>query len=284
MGRSVATMSGMMTDPLAALHARPGGALALLIRAEGGFPRQPGAAMALWPDGGRIGRLGAGCIDADIAAHLDDTGPVTRLTYGAGGPVDLPLPCGGTVEVALIRDPDPAWLQAILDRRRDRTTGRWLLDLACGSARDAATRARGLSEEGFVLEMPPPCALQIHGEGDEAMALAAMTRGLGLPCHPGADAPPADAQTAVVTLFHDHDRELPALRAALASPAFYIGALGSRRAQLARLAALRDAGVDDASLVRLRGPIGVVAPVREPKLLAASVLTEILAAYEASFG
>ena len=50
----------MTTDPFAALAARPGGALALLIAAEGGFPRRPGAAMALWPDGGRVGRLGGG--------------------------------------------------------------------------------------------------------------------------------------------------------------------------------------------------------------------------------
>ncbi|MCF3973518.1 XdhC family protein [Paracoccus salsus] len=274
----------MMTDPFAALATRPDGALALLIRAEGGFPRRPGAVMALWPDGARVGRLGAGCIDADIAAHLEHSGPVTRLIYGAGGPVDLPLPCGGTVEIALIRHPDADWLKAIAQARRDRTRRGWRVDLATGHAHGDDRRRAGLSDDGFVLDLPPPCALHVHGEGDEATALAAMARGLDLPCHLGPETPPPDAQTAVVTLFHDHDRELPALRSALLSPAFYVGALGSRRAQLARLAALREAGLTEAQIVRLHGPIGVVAPVREPKLLAASVLTEILAAYQTEFG
>ena len=185
------------------------------------------------------------------------------------------MPCGGSVRIALIQRPDPAWLTRIARDRAARRTGRWTVDLADGNP-DA--------EKGFALTLPPPPAVILHGEGDEAEALAAMVSSLGLPCHQGPDAPPPDAQTAVVTLFHDHDRELPPLREALASPAFYIGALGSRRAQLARQAALRDSGVEQADLVRLRGPIGVVAPVREPRLLAASVLTEILAAYEAQFG
>ncbi|WP_166461914.1 XdhC family protein [Paracoccus alkanivorans] len=277
-------MSDMMIDPLAAIQARPDGALALLIRAEGGFPRRPGAAMALWPDGGRVGRLGAGCIDADIAAHLDRPGPVTRLIYGVGGPVDLPLPCGGTVEIALLHRPDPAWLQEISDTQRDRRTACWRLELATGAARQVDISETGLEGDYFDLKINPRCALHIHGEGDEAAALMAMARAAGLDCHSGPEVPAADAQTAVVTLFHDHDRELPALRMALDSPAFYIGALGSRRAQMARVAALREAGFGDGALARLRGPIGVIAPVREPRLLAASVLTEILAAYDQAFG
>lgn len=277
-------MSDMMIDPLAALHARPGGALALLLRAEGGFPRRPGAAMALWPDGTRVGRLGAGCIDADIAAHLDLPEPVARLIYGAGGPVDLPLPCGGTVEIALLQRPDPAWLREISDDHRDRQTAHWQIDLETGGVRRAEGLETGLNGGHFALKINPRCALHIYGEGDEAAALAAMARSVGLDCQIGVTAFRADAQTAVVTLFHDHDRELPALRAALESPAFYIGALGSRRAQMARIAALREAGFGDAELARLRGPIGVVAPVREPRLLAASVLTEILATYDQDFG
>ncbi|WP_170167146.1 XdhC family protein [Paracoccus methylarcula] len=277
-------MSDMMIDPLAALRAKPGGALALLVRAEGGFPRRPGATMTLWPDGARVGRLGAGCIDADIAAHLDRPGPVTRLIYGVGGPVDLPLPCGGTVEIALLHHPDPAWLAQIADAQRNRRVGCWRLDLATGMRREVERTETGLKGDHFDLRTNPRCALHIHGEGDEAAALTAMARAAGLDCHSGPEAPAIDAQTAVVTLFHDHDRELPALRRALDSPAFYIGGLGSRRAQMARVAALREAGFGDGALARLRGPIGVIAPVREPRLLAASVLTEILAAYDQAFG
>lgn len=273
-------------DPLQALTARPGGAIALLILAEGGFPRRPGAVMALWPDGTRVGRLGAGCIDADIAAHLADAAPVTRLIYGIGGPLDLPLPCGGSVEIALIRHPDTEWLSHVNADQRSRVIGHWRITLDSGQAARRPARRAGLSDDGrtFDLILPPLCALQIHGEGDEAEALTAMATALGLPCHVGPDTPPPDAQTAVVTLFHDHDRELPPLAQALRSDAFYIGALGSRRAQMARLTALKGMGLAEDALVRLRGPIGVVAPVREPRLLAASVLTEVLAAYQQDFG
>lgn len=273
-----------MPSPLAALAARPGGSLALLLQSEGGFPRRPGAAMALWPDGSRVGRLGAGCIDADIAAHLGSTSPVTRLIYGKGGPVDLPLPCGGSVEVALIEQPDPDWLQQIAQAGLQRKIAYWRVDLVSGDVAQSEASETGLHGDQFTLKLHPGCALHIHGEGDEAAALTALAHAIGLECRLGADARLADAQTAVVTLFHDHDRELPALRAALGSPAFYIGAMGSRRAQLARIAALRDMGMDDESLARLRGPIGVVAPAREPRLLAASVLTEILSQYDQAFG
>lgn len=273
-----APLAALPQCPVKALLGRPSGSLALLTGSSGGFPRRPGAMMALWPDGSRVGRLGAGCIDADIAAHLDRPGPVTRLVYGKGGPVDLPLPCGGQVQIALIHRPDPDWLGAIWDDRIRRRTGDWCLDLQKGTlCRD--------SEAGpgrFHLRLPPPPAFQIHGEGDEAQALTALVAALDLPSL-GAEAQP-DAHSAVVTLFHDHDRELPALKRALSSDAFYIGALGSTRAQAARLAALADAGVRPEALSRLRGPIGVTAPARDPRLIAASTLTEILAAYEAITG
>ncbi|MFN3277808.1 MAG: XdhC family protein [Paracoccus hibiscisoli] len=261
--------------PVKALLRRPGGSLALLTDAQGGFPRRPGAMMALWPDGARVGRLGAGCIDADVAAHLDAPGPVTRLTYGVGGPLDLPLPCGGTVQIALIHRPDPDWLGAIWDDRIRRRTGQWCVNLRTG----APCRAGDPDADDFALTLPPPPAFQIHGEGDEAQALATLVAAMDLPLM-GRDARP-DAHTAVVTLFHDHDRELPALAAALRSDAFYIGALGSRRAQAARLAALTEQGFDDATLRRLTGPIGVTQQGRDPRLIAASALTQILAAYEA---
>ncbi|TGN59363.1 hypothetical protein E4L95_11770 [Paracoccus liaowanqingii] len=263
------------TCPVKSLLRRPGGALALLTGTQGGFPRRPGAMMALWPDGQRVGRLGAGCIDGDIAAHLDRPGPVTRLTYGVGGPVDLPLPCGGSVDIALIHRPDPDWLGAIWDDRIRRRSGQWCVNLQTGHP----CRAEAPDAADFALTLPPPPAFQIHGEGDEAQALTVLVAALDLPLL-GQEARP-DAHSAVVTLFHDHDRELPALTRALQSPAFYIGALGSQRARAARHAALAQQGVDAQTLSRLRGPIGVVSPARDPRLIAASTLTEILAAYEA---
>jgi len=92
---------------------------------------------------------------------------------------------------------------------------------------------------------------------------------------PGLD---LDAGTAVVTLTHDPKLDDPALIGALATPVFYIGALGSRRTQERRLARLRDAGIGDEELTRIHGPIGLDLGAETPAEIALAVLAEILRA------
>ena len=76
-----------------------------------------------------------------------------------------------------------------------------------------------------------------------------------------------DARTAIVTLTHDPKLDNPALVAALASPAFYVGCLGSAKTHAARLDRLSEAGVTPGALVRLHGPIGLrSARARPPRL------------------
>ena len=87
-----------------------------------------------------------------------------------------------------------------------------------------------------------------------------------------------DADTAVALLFHDIDRELPMLDAALAAPVFYIGALGSRRTHVKRCEALRAHGHDDAALARIKAPIGIFDKARDSHALALSVVADIAAA------
>jgi len=67
------------------------------------------------------------------------------------------------------------------------------------------------------------------------------------------------------------------VHSALASPAFYIGAVGSRRTHAARLDALREQGVDEEALGRIAGPIGLIPATRDPSALAVSVLAGVLA-------
>lgn len=90
-----------------------------------------------------------------------------------------------------------------------------------------------------------------------------------------AEAP--DARTAVVTITHDPKLDDPGLRAALASPAFYIGCLGSAKTHAARRERLAAAGVGEADLARLRGPVGLRIGARTPAEIAVSVLAEIIA-------
>jgi len=84
-----------------------------------------------------------------------------------------------------------------------------------------------------------------------------------------------DTRTALVTLTHDPKLDDPALQAALRSPAFYIGALGSRKTQAARVKRLREAGLGDAEIARLKAPVGLDIGARSPAEIAVSIMAEI---------
>ncbi len=86
-----------------------------------------------------------------------------------------------------------------------------------------------------------------------------------------------DLGTAIVVLTHDDKFDLPLLIAALASDAFYIGALGSRRNQERRRELLRAEGVPEADLDRISGPCGLDIGAESPAETALSTLAEILA-------
>jgi len=86
-----------------------------------------------------------------------------------------------------------------------------------------------------------------------------------------------DAGTAIVVLTHDDKFDLPALTGALASDAFYIGALGSRRNQERRRERLLEEGVSPADLDRIAGPCGLDIGAESPAETALSILAEILA-------
>lgn len=86
-----------------------------------------------------------------------------------------------------------------------------------------------------------------------------------------------DAATAVVTLTHDPKLDDPALRLALPSPAFYVGALGSRKTHAGRVERLRAAGLEDAVIDRLHAPIGLTIQARSPAEIAVAILAELIA-------
>ena len=96
---------------------------------------------------------------------------------------------------------------------------------------------------------------------DEALARLGLTSG-----------------TAVAVLTHDPKLDDPALRAALPSAAFYVGALGSQRTQAKRRQRLLDAGLSEADVARLRAPIGLDLGGRSPEEIALSVMAEVVAA------
>lgn len=95
---------------------------------------------------------------------------------------------------------------------------------------------------------------------DEALAQVGLTR-----------------STAVAILTHDPKLDDPALKAALPSPAFYVGALGSRRTQQRRRRRLRAAGFPEAQLARLHAPIGLEIGASSPEEIALSVMAQVVA-------
>ncbi len=86
-----------------------------------------------------------------------------------------------------------------------------------------------------------------------------------------------DHETAIVVLTHDDKFDVPALAAALAGPAFYIGALGSRRNQGRRRDRLLEAGVSQTDLDRVMGPCGLDIGAETQQATALSILAEIQA-------
>lgn len=152
------------------------------------------------------------------------------------------------------------------------------------------------------VDLPPP-TLVIVGAGQIAQALTGLARRLGHRTvvvdpraafatrerFPEADDVlvewPAEAlarlrptpATAVAVLSHDPKIDDAAVAAALASPAGYVGALGSRRTQAERRSRLLARGVDAARLDRLHGPIGLAIGARTPEEIALAVLAEITA-------
>lgn len=84
-----------------------------------------------------------------------------------------------------------------------------------------------------------------------------------------------DMRTAIVTLTHDPKFDDPLLIAALGSPAFYIGALGSRKSHAARAERLTAAGVDMADFARIKGPVGLDIGAVSPSEIAISILADM---------
>jgi len=84
-----------------------------------------------------------------------------------------------------------------------------------------------------------------------------------------------DARTAVVTLTHDPKLDDPAIHAALATEAYYIGCLGSTRTHAKRLDRLRAAGVGEGAIARLHAPVGLRIGAQTPGEIALSIMAQI---------
>jgi xanthine dehydrogenase accessory factor len=95
-------------------------------------------------------------------------------------------------------------------------------------------------------------------------------------------AKPLSARSAIVALTHDPKLDDPALTAALRSPAFYIGALGSKQTHARRLERLKEHGFSDSDLARIHGPIGLNIGARSPAEIAVAILSQMTSVLRSS--
>lgn len=288
---------------LSAWQAEQACALVTITHTSGGAVRAVGALFAVGKDGRSAGYISGGCIDADVvlqAQHAIEAGQARQVRYGAGSPfVDLPLPCGGAIDVLILPNPDRDIISAMAIALSQRQSIRVRYDedgiwpLAAG---DYAENA---------LYYEPKLRLRIAGRGTDCLALARIGAAAGFEIHlqvrddddmatamrgeldvsllasPN-DLPTLDddAWTAFVLMFHDRDWDGALLQQALRGPAFYIGAVGSRRTQALRSEALREAGLSDMQITRICGPIGLVPSLRDASSLAISTLAEVIESFQ----
>lgn len=262
---SFALPASEVEPALAALSGR-GGVLAMLVGIDGAFYRPLGSLMAFPTGSAPVGSLSSGCIEGDIALHAADvlaSKKPRRLRYGRGSPfVDIRLPCGSGLDVVLVPVASGPHIDVPLAALRNRRLVR--------------LRLPDLPE----VEIRPEPRMVVIGTGPEAETFARLAETAGYPSErrDRLVLKEVDPETAVVLFFHDHERETDILDTALRSPAFWIGAQGSRTVQARRLEILRAAGWDDAAIARVHGPIGLIKGSRNPRVLAVSVLAEIVAA------
>jgi len=284
--------------------------LGTITRTWGSAPRPAGSLVAVRGDGQIAGSVSGGCIEDDLVARMRErtlaAGGVELVRYGISGDeaARFGLPCGGTLELVLEPLSDASRIDELLAALSEGRRVRRELLLASGevtlSPADGADVVL-LDGQRLVTTHGPNWRLFIVGAGQMTQYLAQMAQALDyqvIVCDPRDEYMPElpgvqrtkdmpddavialqpDAHTAVIALTHDPKLDDLALMEALRSPAFYVGAIGSRVNQAKRKQRLAEHfGLSDDELARLHGPVGIKNGARTPPEIAVSILAELTA-------
>ncbi|SAL48175.1 lipoprotein [Caballeronia peredens] len=286
--------------------------LVTVVKTWGSSPRPEGAMLAVRADGHVVGSVSGGCIEDDLIERvrqrgIEQTTP-EAVKYGISAEEAhrFGLPCGGTIQLVLeplTSESGIAELCAAVESGRlvART-----LDMATGAARlEPAQATDGVlfDDERLLTIHGPRYRMLVIGAGQLSRYLCSIAVGLDYQvtvCDPRVeytdewDVPGTtivrtmpddtvmemklDERCAVIALTHDPKLDDLALMEALKTPAFYVGALGSRRNNAARRERLKEFDLSDAELARLHGPVGIYIGSRTPPEIAVSILAEVTAA------
>jgi xanthine dehydrogenase accessory factor len=267
-------------------------ALATVVATRRSAPRPLGSKLAVTRSGRLFGSVSGGCVEADVAerckAILDGETP-TVVSYGIEDEQawTVGLPCGGEIDVFL----EPFQGTPEVERGTSYVV---VAGEDAGRRWTDPERVRtGLQENVFAEAVAPPLRLVAVGAGDIAEALCALAKPLGwrtVVVDPRAglatrervpsadeivvawpDEVEIDPETALVSLVHEERIDVPALKAGVEGGAFYVGALGSRRAQEKRAEKLGDLAAS------VRGPVGLDLGGETAAEIALEIVGEILA-------
>ena len=283
--------------------------LVTVIETWGSAPRPPGALLALRGDGLVVGSVSGGCVEDDLidrVRHGERVGAASLIAYGVSKEeaARFGLPCGGNLR--LVQEPlrDAAWIDEVLERTARHELVARTLDLQSGAVQvEPARRDEQFSFDGTTLRalFGPRWRLLVIGAGQLSRVLAQMALALDFEvicCDPREeyhltwDIPGTifskampddlvqemhlDPHSAVVAVTHDPKLDDLVLLEALKSPAFYIGALGSRSNTAARKERLALFDLTPAEIDRLHGPIGLHIGSKTPAEIALAILAEVV--------
>lgn len=286
--------------------------LGTIVRTWGSAPRPVGSLVAVRGDGRIAGSVSGGCIEDDLIDRIQRGALALkapeRLRYGVSADEALRfgLPCGGTIELVLEPVTEASQIEPLLTRLTAGERVQRRLDMATGAVTLAPAlpgAALSVDEQMLITTHGPSWRLLLIGAGQLSQYLAEMARALDyevLVCdpreeHAGGFAVTGvrflrgmpddvvrelrpDGHTAVIALTHDPKLDDLALMEALATDAFYVGAIGSRVNQAKRRARLAEHfGITEAQLARLHGPVGLSIGARTPPEIAIAVLAALTA-------
>ncbi|MFJ7778443.1 XdhC family protein [Streptomyces yangpuensis] len=239
------------------LDAAADGARAALARVVSGPPRQLGRALAVHADGSYEGGLAGG-------AALDRAAAVRAralLLAGHTGTAELGT-AGG-----LCGEPLTLLVESAAEPPRLIVYG--AIDFAAALARIGAF----LGHRVTVCDARPVFATPARFPDADEVVVDWPHRHLAAEWEAGR----LDSRTAVCVLTHDAKFDVPLLELALRLPLGYVGAMGSRRTHAERVGRLREEGVTDAALARLRSPIGLDLGGATPEETALAIAAELTA-------
>jgi xanthine dehydrogenase accessory factor len=285
--------------------------LATVVKTWGSAPRPVGALLVIRDDGLVSGSVSGGCVEDDLIEKVKSGGLAQDkpavATYGVTNEEAnrWGLPCGGTLQLVLEPLSEASGVaelletigkQQLVSRRLEIDTGK--VTLTPGKWSDM------LEFDGKVLATVhgPRWRLVLIGAGQLSRYLAEMARMLDYQVvvvdpreeyYTGWDMPGLevnrgmpddvvaalnmDGHSAVVALTHDPKLDDLALMEALKSPAFYVGAIGSRKNNDARRKRLEEFDLSAGEIARLHGPVGLYLGSKTPPEIALAIMAEMTA-------